>query len=165
MYNNGYRWQNYNHSTIPSNNSLFDNRIANLNSTDFLPKSEFGTQKITGTGTDYLGMADTGLSIFATIGGLYQARQNYKLAKNEFKFNKMNANRNYQLAKDAYDRKVARADHIARASREANQRYIQQYGDPMQRVNPNPRSNTNSNINKPQNTNRNTTNKPRIAEV
>lgn len=120
-------------------------------------------------------------SLLGTIGSLYQARQNYKLAKSEFAFNKADSNRNFALAKDAYERKVTRGDNITRNREQASRDYDNRArgrinpntsGTNQPRVNNGGNANNNRNApvrdasrpnNRPVNNNTNTRNKPRIA--
>ena len=120
-------------------------------------------------------------ALAGTIGSLYQARQNYKLAKAEFAFNKADSNRNFALAKDAYERKVARGDNITKNREQAARDYRNRdrgrinpntSGTNQPRVNNGGNANNNRNApvrdasrpnNRPVNNNTNTRNKPRIA--
>jgi hypothetical protein len=62
-----------------------------------------------------LGIASVGMGALESVGNLWSAWENNKLAKKQFAFNKDMATKNYALAKDAYERRVRRSDNLTRA--------------------------------------------------
>lgn len=58
------------------------------------------------------GNIGTGVDAATGLASLYAGMQGLDLAKDQFNFNKDQANKQYAMAKDAYDRNVARADSI-----------------------------------------------------
>jgi len=161
---NGYTYDGWKSSNAYNFDSSNARQFIGLNDTSF--KTALDNNRIADVkqnnntgGTDYASLASSGISLLATIGSLYQARQNYKLAKKEFKFNKMDSNRNFALAKDAYDRKVARSEHIAKDYSD-NSGYKKRHGNGNTG---NVEQHTNRNKNRNKNTN--TANKQRIADV
>jgi len=157
----GYTYDGWKSSNAYNFDSSDARQFVGLSDTSFktaLDNNRIADVKQNNTGgTDYASLASSGVSLLATIGSLYQARQNYKLAKAEFAFNKADSNRNFALAKDAYDRKVKRGDAIHRSnnSQSTNSGYAKQYSN----------DNKSNAPKRPENDNRNTKNKPRIQRI
>jgi len=120
-----------------ANGSNFNNKPASMGFTQTM-----GNASSASTGSNVFGNT---VALLGTLGSLYQARQNYKLGKQEFEFNKKDSNRNFELAKDSYDRKVRRADNISANRIKAEKDYAERFG------------------NRAKNKNTSIANKPRIA--
>ena len=159
----GYTYDGWKSSNAYNFDSSDARQFVGLSATSFktaLDNNRIEDVKQNNTGgTNYASLASSGVSLLATIGSLYQARQNYKLAKKEFKFNRMDSNRNYALAKDSYDRKVARAEYLDRSNSDTSG-YKKRHGNASP-------ANTERHTAKNKNRNKNTNaaNKQRIADV
>ncbi len=104
--NSGYNLSGSNSSVKPWQNTMDTSKLGR----EISPLNGNNNAGMTG-----YQMAGAAIGAVQTIGGLWSAWEQNKLAKEQFKFNKDMATKNFALSKDAYDRQVRRSNNLTRS--------------------------------------------------